>query len=279
MGPLRPAARMRGVVYVAVAILLAGCTQPEADTPPVSPTSPDAAPTTPVVPNTSADVTAPTSAPGGAASPTPPASEPPTQEPPFNESSADPEPVPTPDVTPPLAPAPTAPATGTGTTNGSTTTSGSTSGTPGSTGGTGTSSSPAPATSTSPFVVEPGTDVAGGSFLRGWTRDADGRGFAAQMRAVPGATLRVDSLARIAVEGSAIQVVLEGASIADPAVLDARLFLMDGSAVLATLDLRDPAPNATAALRARATYDLAWQYTLSADASAPVEVAVRIGSV
>lgn len=266
---------MRGALYVALAIVLAGCTvpdgappTPEAQTGNGSHVDPTREPA-PVAPNP--DVALPTPEESAPRTPTSPAPEPtpaiPQPPPPAGEP-----PAPSPEPTPPLSPIPSPSPTPAATATGGTTPGGTTSGAP--SGGTASSPPPTPA----PFTIQPGSDAAGGSFLRSWSRDADGRGFAADMRAVPGATLQIDSLARVVVGAAAVAVRLEAPPVSDAGVHEARLIVRQGATDVAVLDLLQPDPAVETSLASGATYDVAWRYTLAPDAVAPVSVALRIGS-
>ena len=93
-----------------------------------------------------------------------------------------------------------------------------------------------------PLVYAPGADAA----AAGLALAADGASFTAALRGVPDATVTYGELVTLTnVDARTRVATLAAPRVADPGVLAYRLDWMDGGVVVATLDLKADAPEAT----------------------------------
>ncbi|HUR68811.1 MAG TPA: hypothetical protein VM370_06150 [Candidatus Thermoplasmatota archaeon] len=124
----------------------------------------------------------------------------------------------------------------------------------------------------------PGLDPVGGKYLRSWTPREGGLAFDAETTAVAGATLRIDSLARIVSTADEDKLVLlDVPQLVDPHVEAARFTLYDPAGVeLASVDLLQESPRLHALIPAGATCDLGWSITLAEDASEDILLDVAL---
>lgn len=229
---------MRGAALILIAVALAGCTAspPAPSAPTANDPAPDPSPATPIASTgPAATPTLGPTAPGPAPEdpppvspePAPPSPEPTTPAGPEAEA-APPSPTPTP---PPPAPA------------------------------------PAPSEPSSYAVrFQPGADAPDGRRFLSLTIAPDGGSFAASVRGVPEARLRIDSIARLAnADGATREVRLSTQTIGDAAVTEARL-LVGGT----PMDMRAAEPNLTLFLSPGAVVDLGFEIALGSLSSGDV---------
>lgn len=195
-----------------------------------APTSPEPAPAEPA----SDEPMPPTDAPAGPTGPPGAAEAPAAEAPAATDPAPAPEPTSTPSSTPSSTPAP--------------------------------GPSPPAASSLPPVRFTAGADAPGGHIFVSRSIAADGTSFAASVRAVPEATTRIDSIARIVVgDNNSHDVVITSSQVNDASVLAARLLV--GGAVL---DLRSAAPELTLHLSAGASVDVGLEVTLASGAGGDV---------
>lgn len=231
---------MRGAALILIAVALAGCTAspPAPSAPTANDPAPDPSPATPIASTgPAATPTLGPIAPGPAPEDPPPVSPepaPPSPEPttPAGPEAEAPPPSPTP-TPPPPAPAP----------------------------------APAPSEPSSYAVrFQPGADAPDGRRFLSLTIAPDGGSFAASVRGVPEARLRIDSIARLAnADGATREVRLSTPTIGDAAVTEARL-LVGGT----PMDMRAAEPNLTLFLSPGAVVDLGFEIALGSLSSGDV---------